>query len=157
MNPIEATENECNAVLARAGAFGVEQGIYRDEDLKRRTAREISMGLDIEWIEDNILADALDRPRVTLAEIIAEANLTSRQRQAVRLMQRLKRQKLVAEKLGVTRRAISGLLYRAYIRVHEVFPELQNREPSPTGWRMWWEEQEYKRRLIYRKHKTPKI
>lgn len=152
-------EMESNRILAEHHCFGVEQGVYREQDLSRKiaadTARAISRGEDVNWTDPVILYGVDERPRVTLAELIYAARLTHRQRRAIRLMQTLRKQTLVARAMNIGRPAVSRLLYRSFLRVRAVYPEMQEHEPMGWMWRLWQDEMRYKRRLIYRRSVTP--
>ncbi|HAH85765.1 MAG TPA: hypothetical protein DCL60_00165, partial [Armatimonadetes bacterium] len=98
----EELERAADDLLRKNKSLGVAHGIYRECDLRRRTAREISLGADVEFIDPAILI-GIRKPRVSLGELIELAHLTIRQRRAVRLMQRLGRQNLVAASMGINR------------------------------------------------------
>lgn len=142
-------ELQSDAMLRAAGMFD-SGDCLPEAELIRRTASEISSGLDVDWAEDSLLIGP-ERPRVTLHDLIREAHLTTRQRLAVRLMRRLGKQHLVAAEMQVQRPAISRLLVRAYLRIQAVYPELQARTPTAIGEWLWREEQALKKRQIYRR------
>ena len=148
MDTQQALERQGDALLARHHAFGVAQGVYREADMARRIHREISLGTDIEFIEANFV---FGRCRITLAEMISEARLPRRQREAVYLVQRLRKQALVADVMGIKKNEVSQLLSSAYLAIREALNDLEARYPSDEAWRMFMDEIRYKLSLIYRR------
>lgn len=149
-----AAEYEANRILREAGAFRAgpdgAHDCYTDDDLVRRTFREIDRGVDVPWAEDYLLAGDGEPPRVTLAELMPY--LTRTQRRYVRLMQRLGSQQAVANHLGLRHRsAVSHVLARAYLRIRTAFPLLQAREPEGWAWALFLAELRRKKRLVYRR------
>jgi predicted DNA-binding protein (UPF0251 family) len=149
----EELERAADDLLRKNKSLGVAHGIYRECDLRRRTAREISLGADVEFIDPAILI-GVRKPRVSLGELIELAHLTIRQRRAVRLMQRLGRQNLVAASMGINRPAVSKLLARSFMKIQQAMDAVEEHQPADWAWRLWHEEIAYKMRLIYRKRVT---
>ncbi|MHB0998197.1 MAG: hypothetical protein ACYC27_03045 [Armatimonadota bacterium] len=154
----DPVEMQADKLLADYGCFNTDDGVYRETHLSRKiihdNAKAIASGQDIEWNELIILDGYNEPPRVSLAELIIEARLTVRQRRAVNLMMQFHSQTIVARAMGTRRPAVSLLLSRAFQRVHAVYPHLQAQEPSQSAWRMFRDELQYKRLLIYRKNIT---
>jgi hypothetical protein len=163
----ELTPEEVEAKLAKM------KGIYTDEQLADLSARDKLVHIAL--IDDAIQTGqdiTVDR-KVTLPQIAREAHLTRRQKEALHLMYKYKKQILVAEKLGVTQPEVSRLLARAFHKInimqsmrvddpanseyeHELDKYCTIYNPSPQGWRWFICELKYKQRLIYRKRVTRK-
>jgi hypothetical protein len=154
----EELEYQADRLLREHRFLGVENGIFRERDLDRRTARECSWYGEEDWEEG--VVPRYEESRISWGEAIDHARLSAQQRQALRLMQRMcdahgrVRQELVAEAMGLRQGTVSKLLCRAYPRILRAFHELETREPSDWATRLFWEEIAYKWRLIYRKRVT---
>ncbi len=142
-------EYEADRLLRKNKALNKANGIYRECDLERTFAREISMGIDFVWSDQVILQG--EEMRISLGEVIDAADLTPSQRKIVRLMRRYHRQVIVAQILGISRQAVSKSLSRSYLLIRAAFKELNGRYPSNFALWLFNEELCYKRRLIYRK------
>ena len=150
-----ALEYAADDLLRKNKSLGVAHGIYRECDLRRRTAKEISLGADVEFVEAKLFAGADSAPKITVAELIEIANLTTRQRQACRLMMRLGKQKQVAGQMGITQPSVARLLSRAYIKIMEIKDRAEAEQPSRWAYRLFYEELAYKKRLTYRRNTHP--
>ncbi|MFA6691469.1 MAG: hypothetical protein WCR98_05765 [Saccharofermentanales bacterium] len=156
MNELDnALEYAADDLLRKNKSLGVAHGIYRECDLRRRTAKEISLGADVEFVEAKLFAGADSAPKITVAELIEIANLTTRQRQACRLMMRLGKQKHVAQAMNITQPSVAKLLSRAFLRIMEIKDRAESEQPSNWAYRLFYEELAYKRRLTYRKATHP--
>jgi DNA-directed RNA polymerase specialized sigma24 family protein len=149
----EGLERAADDLLRKHKSLGVAHGIYRECDLRRRTAREIALGADVEFVDSSVLVSD-NRPRVSLGELVELAHLTAQQRRAVRLMQRLGKQHLVAACMGINRPAVSKLLARSFVKIQQAMDVEEERLPADWARRLWHEELAYKVRLIYRKRIT---
>ena len=164
------TELTLEAIEAKLAKM---KGIYTDEQLADLSARDklVHIALIDEAIQSgqNITVDR----KVTLPQIAREAHLTRRQKEALHLMYKYKKQILVAEKLGITQPEVSRLLARAFHKInimqslrvddpansehgHELDKYCTIYDPSPQGWRWFIWELKHKQRLIYRKRVTRK-
>jgi hypothetical protein len=148
MQALTTLERASDDLLRRHGLLKAGE-CMTERELVRRTAREISSGVDIPWTEDALIPE---RPRVSLGELLQHC--TPRQRRYCRAMMRLGKQVLVAQEVGVQPSAVSRTLGRAYLRIMAVYRVEAEREPSPEAYRLFGEEIRLKLRLVYRRPTT---
>lgn len=145
MQALTTLERASDDLLRRHGLLRAGE-CMTERELVRRTAREISSGVDIPWTEDALIPE---RPRISLGELLQHC--TPRQRRYCRAMMRLGKQVLVAQEAGVQPSSVSRTLSRAYLRIMAVYRAEAEREPSPEAYRLFGEEIRLKLRLVYRR------
>jgi ribosomal protein S14 len=157
-------ERQSDEILAPYMGKGREEGIYRELDLDRLKFREIPYDVaetlvftgDCRQIGDN---------EATLSELIDEANLTIKQRKAVKLLQGIGwvngrpidkfgrpakiTQRMVALEMGTTQASVSVLIRNARKRINEVVPIVESRLSSDWANELFRLELAYKKRLVY--------
>jgi hypothetical protein len=164
-----ALERQSDELLKPWVGNGRANGIYRDIDLDRMKQREI---LPLEESPEMIAfvdCSTIGDDDVTISELVDEANLTTEQKRAVRLLMGIGwkqrpvdqfgrpvqiTQRMVALEMGVTQQEVSHLLKRAKQRVAVIRPMLSERMPNWSVQRLWWEELQTKKRQVYIKRIT---